>query len=125
VLGSFPEISFDHFVDDLEAVVEAAGVDRFALLGVSQGCAVSIAYAVRHLERVSRLVLFGGYAIGWKKRAKTQAEKMLWGRRRGCGTIVAVDKAMESPMKRDDLSRSLVAFDQGNTLVAVLEETAS
>ena len=47
------------------------------------------------------------------------------GRRRGCGTIVAVDKAMERPMKRDDLSRSLVALDQGNTLVAVLEETAS
>jgi class 3 adenylate cyclase/pimeloyl-ACP methyl ester carboxylesterase len=70
-----PDISFDRFVDDLEAVVEAAGVDRFALLGVSQGCAVSIAYAVRHPERVSRLVLFGGYAIGWKKRAKTQAEK--------------------------------------------------
>jgi class 3 adenylate cyclase/pimeloyl-ACP methyl ester carboxylesterase len=70
-----PEISFDHFVDDLEAVVDAAGVDRFALLGVSQGCAVSIAYAVRHPQRVSRLVLFGGYAIGWKKRAKTQTEK--------------------------------------------------
>jgi class 3 adenylate cyclase/pimeloyl-ACP methyl ester carboxylesterase len=70
-----PDVSFDHFVDDLEAVVDAAGVDRFALLGVSQGCSVSIAYAVRHPERVTRLVLFGGYAVGWKKRARTQAEK--------------------------------------------------
>lgn len=70
-----PDVSFDHFVDDLEAVVDAAGVDRFALLGVSQGCSVSIAYAVRHPERVTRLVLFGGYAVGWKKRVRTQAEK--------------------------------------------------
>jgi pimeloyl-ACP methyl ester carboxylesterase len=62
-------------VDDLEAVVDAAGVDRFALLGISQGCAVSIAYAVRHPERVSHLVLLGGFAVGWKKRARTEAEK--------------------------------------------------
>ena len=45
------------------------------LLGISQGCAVSIAYAVRHPERVSHLVLLGGYAVGWKKRARTEAEK--------------------------------------------------
>ena len=42
---------------DLETVVDAAGLNRFALLGISQGCAVSIAYAVRHPERVSHLVL--------------------------------------------------------------------
>ena len=47
---------------DLEAVVDAAGIERFALLGISQGCAVSIAYAVRHPERVTHLVLYGGYA---------------------------------------------------------------
>jgi class 3 adenylate cyclase/pimeloyl-ACP methyl ester carboxylesterase len=70
-----PNLTFEKFVDDLEAVVDAAGIDRFALLGISQGCAVSIAYAVRHPERVSRLVLLGGYAIGWKKRARTEAEK--------------------------------------------------
>jgi class 3 adenylate cyclase/pimeloyl-ACP methyl ester carboxylesterase len=70
-----PDVSFDHFVDDLEAVVDAAGIDRFALLGVSQGCAVSIAYAVRRPERVSHLVLFGGYPVGWRKRARTQADK--------------------------------------------------
>jgi class 3 adenylate cyclase/pimeloyl-ACP methyl ester carboxylesterase len=69
------DLSFDRFVDDLETVVDAAGTDRFVLLGVSQGCAVSVGYAVRHPERVSRLILFGGYPVGWKKRAKTQAEK--------------------------------------------------
>ena len=69
------DITFEKFVDDLEAVVDAAGIDRFALLGISQGCAVSIAYAVRHPQRVSHLVLLGGFAIGWKKRARTEAEK--------------------------------------------------
>ena len=69
------DISFEHLVDDLEAVVDAAGIDRFALLGISQGCAVSIAYAVRHPERVSHLILLGGFAVGWKKRARTEMEK--------------------------------------------------
>jgi pimeloyl-ACP methyl ester carboxylesterase len=69
------EVSFEAFVRDLEAVVDAAGLDRFALLGISQGCAVSIAYATRHPEHVTRLILYGGYARGWKKRARTEAEK--------------------------------------------------
>jgi class 3 adenylate cyclase/pimeloyl-ACP methyl ester carboxylesterase len=70
-----PNVSFENFVDDLETVVDATGIERFVLLGISQGCAVSVAYAVRHPERVSHLVLFGGYAVGWKKRARTEAEK--------------------------------------------------
>lgn len=60
------EITFDAFVRDLEAVVDALGLARFPLLGMSQGCAVSVAYAVRHPERVSALVLLGGYAAGWR-----------------------------------------------------------
>jgi class 3 adenylate cyclase/pimeloyl-ACP methyl ester carboxylesterase len=70
-----PDSSFENYVDDLETVIEAAGLDRFALFGMSQGCAVSIAYAVRHPERVSHLILLGGYAVGWKNRARTQEEK--------------------------------------------------
>jgi len=68
-------VSFETFVGDLETVVDAAGAERFALLGISQGCAISIAYAVRHPERVTHLILFGGYAIGWAKRARSAAEK--------------------------------------------------
>jgi class 3 adenylate cyclase/pimeloyl-ACP methyl ester carboxylesterase len=68
-------VSFETFVGDLETVVDAAGLDRFALLGISQGCAVSIAYAVRHPERVKHLILFGGYPLGWAKRARSDAEK--------------------------------------------------
>ena len=70
-----PDVSFEDFVDDLESVVDAAGIERFPLLGVSQGCAVSVAYAVRHPERVSHLILLGGYTVGWKKRARTEADK--------------------------------------------------
>jgi class 3 adenylate cyclase/pimeloyl-ACP methyl ester carboxylesterase len=69
------DVTFERFVEDLEAVVDAASLDRFALLGISQGCAISIAYAVRHPERVSHLILLGGFAVGWKKRARTEAEK--------------------------------------------------
>ena len=69
------EISFDAYVSDLEAVVEAAGFPRFALFGISQGCAYSIAYAVRHPERVSHLVLYGGFALGFSKKPRTPAER--------------------------------------------------
>jgi len=69
------EVSFEAFVTDLETVVDAAGLQRFALLGISQGCAVSVAYAARHPERVSHLILFGGFAVGWAKRAQSAAEK--------------------------------------------------
>ena len=69
------EISFDAFVRDLEAVVDAAGFERFDLLGISQGCSVSIAYAVRHPERVNRLVLYGGFAVGAAKRTRNAADR--------------------------------------------------
>jgi pimeloyl-ACP methyl ester carboxylesterase len=59
-----PEITIDIMVDDLATVVDAAGLKRFPLLGISQGCPLSIAYAVRNPERVSRLVLYGGFAKG-------------------------------------------------------------
>ncbi len=67
------QISFEGFVRDLETVTDALGLERFALLGTSQGAAVSIAYAARHPDRVSHLVLSGGYALGWNRRG-TAAE---------------------------------------------------
>jgi len=68
------DVSLDAWVRDLETVVEAAGLDRFPLLGMSQGCAISVAFAVRHAERVSHLVLYGGFARGAYRRAKTELE---------------------------------------------------
>lgn len=67
-------LSLDAWVSDLETVVDAAGVDRFPLLGVSQGCAVSIAYAARHPERVSHLILYGGFALGATRRSSAESE---------------------------------------------------
>jgi DNA-binding winged helix-turn-helix (wHTH) protein/alpha-beta hydrolase superfamily lysophospholipase len=63
-----PDISFDGFVRDLDAVIGALRLERFALLGLSQGAATAISYAVRHPERVSHLILYGAYAQGRNKR---------------------------------------------------------
>ncbi len=68
------DVSFAAWVRDLETVVDAVGLERFPLLALSQGCAVAIAYAVRYPERVSRLVLYGGYAQGALARARTPHE---------------------------------------------------
>jgi pimeloyl-ACP methyl ester carboxylesterase/DNA-binding CsgD family transcriptional regulator len=67
------DFSFEARVADLEAVVEAARVDRFALLGISQGAAVAIEYAARHPERVTHLVLCGGFVRGRLKRGHSRA----------------------------------------------------
>jgi pimeloyl-ACP methyl ester carboxylesterase/DNA-binding winged helix-turn-helix (wHTH) protein len=67
--------TFDDMVKDLEAIVDDLGLERFPLLGVSQGGAVAIAYAARHPDRVSRLVLFGAYAQGRLRRASSEAER--------------------------------------------------
>ncbi|PJI84421.1 pimeloyl-ACP methyl ester carboxylesterase [Yoonia maricola] len=84
------QLDFTAFVDDLEAVVDSLGIERFPLLGLSQGCAVSIAYAVRHPERVSALVLVGGYAAGWRHAMTPaqleQREAVLTLTRHGWGT---------------------------------------
>ena len=66
-------ISLDVWVRDMETVADAAGLERFPLVAFSQGCAVSIAYAVRHPERVSQLVLYGGFAVGQSKRPNLTA----------------------------------------------------
>lgn len=68
-------LSLESFVADLEAVVDAAKLDRFALLGLSAGGAVAIAYAAHHPERVSHLVVCGGYARGRAERGLSPEER--------------------------------------------------
>jgi DNA-binding winged helix-turn-helix (wHTH) protein/pimeloyl-ACP methyl ester carboxylesterase len=80
------DISFEAFVRDLETVVDAAGLERFSLFGISQGAAVSIAYTVRHPERVERLILYGGFARGRARRNPEQAETLLALIRQGWGS---------------------------------------
>lgn len=77
------DLSLDTWVADLETVVAAAGLDRFALLGVSQGAAVALVYAARHPERVTQLILYGGYGRGRMLRGPEE-------RRRGEAMIAAI-----------------------------------
>ena len=69
------ELSFASWVRDLDAVVSAVDVEQFALLGVSQGAAIAIHYAVLHPERVTHLVLSGGYARGRLVRGVSETER--------------------------------------------------
>jgi pimeloyl-ACP methyl ester carboxylesterase/DNA-binding CsgD family transcriptional regulator len=62
------DLSFDANLRDLEAVADAVGFNRFILLGCCQGSGLAIAYAARHPERVSNLILYGAFARGRLKR---------------------------------------------------------
>lgn len=68
-------ISFDAFCRDLEAVVEAAGLERFALFGSSQGGPIALRYAVAHPDRVTHLVLLGAYARGRFRRGQERRDE--------------------------------------------------
>jgi pimeloyl-ACP methyl ester carboxylesterase len=70
------ELSLDRWVADLESVVDAAGLDRFALLGLSGGSMTAVAYTARHPERVERLVIYGGYARGRARRDDKQRQRL-------------------------------------------------
>jgi pimeloyl-ACP methyl ester carboxylesterase/DNA-binding SARP family transcriptional activator len=72
---SVENLSLDAWVDDLKSVVDAAGIERFPLFAISQGCGVAIEFAVRWPERVSKLILLGGYARGWRARGETDFAK--------------------------------------------------
>lgn len=89
-LGGLGDLSLDRWLGDLEDVVDAANVrEPFALLGISQGAATCIRYAVKHPHRVSHLVLYGAYARGvWQRgdeaagrayRAIVDLAETLWG----------------------------------------------
>ena len=69
--------SLDRRVQDLEELADTVGPDgRMILLGISQGAAVCIDYAVRHPERVSHLVLYGAYSRGFARREDPNAERV-------------------------------------------------
>ena len=68
------DVSFEAWVRDLEAVVDAAGLRRFPLFAMSQAGAVAVAYAARHPDKVTRLIVHGAYARGWLKRDLTEEQ---------------------------------------------------
>jgi len=97
--------SIPAWVQDLEAVVDALGLESFPLLGVSQGAAVAIAYAAKHPDQVSRLVLYGGYARGRFHRdtseaPRREAEAMI--------TLMRVGWGKDNPALRQLFSASLM-----------------
>ncbi len=97
-------LSFEAFVEDLEAVADRLELDRFPLLGISQGCAVSIEYAVRHPERVSGLVLIGGYAAGWRHLASPEEQA----RREAVLTLTEVGWGTDNPAYRHIFSQTFM-----------------
>lgn len=69
------DFSFDAWVSDLETVTDTLDLEQFPLVGISQGGAVAIEYTARHPDKVSRLVVYGGYARGWKHRDLSPSEE--------------------------------------------------
>jgi pimeloyl-ACP methyl ester carboxylesterase/DNA-binding CsgD family transcriptional regulator len=59
-----PELSFEGWIRDIEAVVDASGFREFDILATCWGGAIGVEYAARHPERVNRLVLYGAYGLG-------------------------------------------------------------
>jgi pimeloyl-ACP methyl ester carboxylesterase len=90
-------LTLEHWLGDLEAVVDAAAIDRpFALLGISQGAAACVAYAVKHPQRVSKLVLYGGYARGPYERGDEESARLY----HAIADIARVGWANENPVFR-------------------------
>jgi pimeloyl-ACP methyl ester carboxylesterase len=87
------DMSLEAWVHDLETVVDAAGIEKFALFGISQGGPVGITYAVRHPERVSHLILCNAYSRGRNHRG--HLEKME--ERRALKTLVRLDWGRNNP----------------------------
>lgn len=119
------EISFEAWVKDLERVADAAGLEKFAVLGLSQGGAVGIEYSLRHPERVKQLILWGAFSVGWTRRGRVSAEerdslltviRQGWGRRspayRAILTNLFVPDASEQQMQWfNELQRKSMTAD--------------
>jgi pimeloyl-ACP methyl ester carboxylesterase/DNA-binding CsgD family transcriptional regulator len=122
---------------DLEAVADAVKVDRFVLYGASQGAAMAVEYAARHPDRVSHLVLYGGYLRGSRNRggahAHEEADAMLklvelgWGRensafRQVFATQFLPDGTPEQLKAFDEMQRKAASPEIAARILAVLHE---
>jgi DNA-binding SARP family transcriptional activator/pimeloyl-ACP methyl ester carboxylesterase len=131
------DLSFEAWVQDLETVVEATGLERFPLLGLSQGGSIAIAYAIRHPEKVSHLILYGSYVRGRLKgslapqqleEAQTliQLIKLGWGQdnpafRQVFTTLFMPDATLEQQRWFNDLQR--MSASPENAMRIVIEFT--
>jgi len=145
------DFSLERFVEDLEAVVEASGIGRFALYGTSQGAPVAAAYACRHPDRISHLVLHGGYEKGRLVRAseseRAQAQAILtlmrggWGRadsafidafatmflpggsREQIASLVDLQRRTTSPQNAAAIRAAVDGFDVSSLLAGIRSPT--
>lgn len=106
------DLSFDAFVEDLETVADRLGLDRFPLLGISQGAALSIEYAVRHPARVSALILVGGYAAGWRHMVDPEEHA----RREAVMALTEVGWGTDNPAYRHIFSKTFMPDASAETL---------
>lgn len=124
------DLSFEAWVRDLDAVVQAAGLERFPLFANSQGGTVAVAYTVRNPGKVSKLILFGAYARGWLNRDLTdqqrEEERLLvnlmrvgWGRENP-----AFRQVFAMQLRPDATTEDLRAFDE-QMRISTLPENAA
>ncbi len=121
-------------IGDFEAVVDDAGLERFALMGMAQGGPPAIAYTARHPERVSRLMFYGSYGATMPDPTDEQLElasafdqmvKVGWARpesafRRVFTSLMIPGATEEQKRWLDDLQRAAVSAEN-----AVLGHAAS
>jgi class 3 adenylate cyclase/predicted alpha/beta hydrolase len=129
--------SVEQWATDLEAVADAAGHERFAILGISQGGSTAVTYALRHPERVSHLILYGSFAK-WFFRADTEEAREI---RNSILTLVRAGWGQANPAFRamfaaafvpgasaeqqrwfDDLSRNSCSPDNAAKLMQAFAE---
>jgi pimeloyl-ACP methyl ester carboxylesterase len=91
------KISPQGFVEDLAAVVDAAKLDSFDLLGIGHGATVALSFAARYPDRVRKLVVLGGWAIGWRKRDDPQDIA----RREAIVELSGIGWELDTPLYRD------------------------
>ena len=112
------DLSFEAWVRDLETVVETTGIERFPLFAQSQGGTVAIAYAARHPEKVSHLILFGAYARGWLQRDLTPEERE---EERTLISLMKVGWGRDNPAFRQFFATSLMPDSQPE-MISELEQ---
>jgi pimeloyl-ACP methyl ester carboxylesterase len=89
---------------DLKTVLDDHGADQYAVLGISQGCAVSVKYAVENPDRISRLILYGGYSRGSRKRGN----KMDHAKEEALTTLIREGWGQDNPAFRQIFTSQLM-----------------
>ena len=122
------DLSLDVFVADLEAVVDGLGLGRFPLLGISMGAPVAVAYAAKHPERVSRLVLHGGFHRSYltstnpDPRVLEEADVLFKSARLGWGTgSLALRQVFAAKLMGESTEAQRQAFEERQRVTSTAE----